>query len=51
MPVDHREKAFESAIEDSLLTAGGYIKVAHIGRIPNSCLKEKSLSHLCSSYL
>lgn len=27
MPVDHREKAFEEAIEYSLLTDGGYVKV------------------------
>lgn len=26
MPLDHREIAFEAAIEDSLLTSGGYIK-------------------------
>lgn len=26
MPIDHREKAFEEAIEYSLLTDGGYIK-------------------------
>lgn len=26
MPVDHREKAFEAAIEDSLLTDGGYTR-------------------------
>lgn len=26
MPVDHREKAFETAIEDCLLTRGGYVK-------------------------
>lgn len=26
MPVDHRERAFESAIEDCLLTRGGYAK-------------------------
>ena len=26
MPIDHTEKAFESAIEDRLLTRGGYIK-------------------------
>jgi type I restriction enzyme R subunit len=26
MPVDHRERAFEAAIEDSLLTRGGYAK-------------------------
>jgi len=26
MPVDHRERAFEAAIEHHLLTAGGYTK-------------------------
>ena len=26
MPVDHREKPFEAAIEDSLLSQGGYAK-------------------------
>jgi type I restriction enzyme R subunit len=26
MPVDHRERAFEAAIEDCLLTRGGYVK-------------------------
>ncbi len=26
MPVDHREKAFESAIEHHLITSGGYVK-------------------------
>jgi type I restriction enzyme R subunit len=26
MPIDHRERAFESAIEDHLLTCGGYTK-------------------------
>jgi type I restriction enzyme R subunit len=26
MPVDHKEKAFEAAIEDHLLTKGGYVK-------------------------
>ncbi len=26
MPVDHREKAFETAIEEHLTTEGGYAK-------------------------
>src|SRR5579859_7091488 len=26
MPVDHREKAFETAVEHHLITRGGYIK-------------------------
>lgn len=26
MPIDHTEKAFENAIEDSLLSQGGYTK-------------------------
>jgi len=26
MPLDHRERAFEAAIEDSLITRGGYTK-------------------------
>ncbi len=29
MPIDHTEKAFETAIEDSLLANGGYIKADH----------------------
>jgi type I restriction enzyme R subunit len=28
MTVDHRERAFEAAIEHTLLTVGGYIKTA-----------------------
>ena len=28
MTVDHREQAFEAAIEHTLLTGGGYIKTA-----------------------
>jgi type I restriction enzyme R subunit len=31
MPVDHRERAFETAIEHSLLTRGGYVKADPAG--------------------
>ena len=40
MPVDHRERAFEEAIENSLLTAGGYIRAN-----PDNFDRERCLDH------
>ena len=38
MPVDHRERTFEAAIEDSLLIDGGYVKAAPTGFDHARCL-------------
>ncbi|MDD4794642.1 MAG: hypothetical protein PHU18_05300, partial [Dehalococcoidales bacterium] len=38
MPVDHKEIAFESAIESSLLNEGGYCKAS-----PNNFDRERAL--------
>jgi type I restriction enzyme R subunit len=38
MPVDHTEKAFETAIEHHLTTAGGYVKGDRDGFDPHRAI-------------